>query len=187
MRDDVPSLLAEAVGGPPEIAPDPTPPSALSRALSRLRSGKEPARAVLRRFRRPHGLGHETTVRFIREAERRAQRRAGLVRLVVAALLIVAVEWAARGIPDGDPVTVRQIEAARVILGLFALLGLAVYLLARKGTATGVLPFATALGDAVLILGGLAYNQWSTNVPGNFLFSFPIVWVIPIALAGNAV
>ena len=38
----------------------------------------------------------------------------------------------------------RQIEAARVILALFALLGLAVYLLARKGIATGALPFATA-------------------------------------------
>jgi adenylate cyclase len=187
VRDADPSFFTEAPDGPPETAPDPKPPSAFGRALARLRSGKEPARAVLRRFRRPHGLGHETTVRFIREAERRAQQRAGLVRLVIAALLVAAVEWAGRGIPGGDPVIVRQIEAARVILGLFALLGLSVYLLARKGIATSVLPFATALGDAALILGGLAYNQVSLGVPGNFLFSFPLVWTVPIALAANAV
>ena len=185
--NDASSFPAAAPDGPPEITPDPNPPSALARALSRLRSGHEPARAVLRRFRRPHGLGHETTVRFIREAERRAQRRAGLVRLVVAALIFAGVEWGARGLPDGNFVILRQIEAARVILVLFALLGLAVFLMARKGIATSALPFATALGDATLILGGLAYNQWSTAVPGNFLSVFPLIWTVPIALAANAV
>jgi adenylate cyclase len=185
--NDASSFPTAAPDGPPEITPDPNPPSALARALSRLRSGHEPARAVLRRFRRPHGLGHETTVRFIREAERRAQRRAGVVRLVVAALIFAGVEWGARGLPDGNFVILRQIEAARVILVLFALLGLAVFLMARKGIATGALPFATALGDATLILGGLAYNQWSTAVPGNFLSVFPLVWTVPIALAANAV
>ena len=183
MKENAPSFLTDEPGGPGGL-PTAGKPSSF---LSLLRSGNEPARAVLRRFRRPHGLGHEAASRFIREAERVVQRRAGLVRLVVAAFILAAVEWAARDIPGADPVITRQIAAARVVLVLFALEGIAVYLLARKGIGTHALPFATALGDALLILGALAYNQFGTGLAGNFIFIFPMVWVIPIALAGNAV
>lgn len=187
MRREAPPAIASEPGGSAGPAADPGSSRWTGRILSGLRSANAPARAVLRRFRRPHGLGREATEQFIREAERTVQRRAGLVRLVVAALLIATVEWAGWDVPGADPVITGQINAARVVLVLFALEGLGLYLLARKGIATAALPFATALGDALLILGGLAYNQASTGIAGNFIFTFPLVWVIPIALAGNAV
>lgn len=135
----------------------------------------------------PADAGRRGAETFLQAAEREAQRRAGIVRLVVAGVLILTVEVAANDVPGWDPVIMRQVEAARIILMIFAFIGLVVYLLARHRIATRVLPFLTALADAALILGNLAYNHASTGLAGNFAFTFPVVWVIPIALAGNAI
>lgn len=125
--------------------------------------------------------------RFLRDQERSALRRGGLVRLGVAALLLGAISLASRGLPATEVATLRQIEAGQVFVLVFGLMGLGIYLLARRGIATRILPYVTVTVDAVLVLGNLAYNHWASEIPGNYTFVFPVVWLVPIALAGNAI
>lgn len=124
---------------------------------------------------------------FLRDVERAAQRRAGLVRVAIAILIFVTIAVASEGLPQSEVVTHRQIYAGQVILVIFGLTGLGLYLLARRGLAIDVLPYLTVSIDAALVLGNLAYNHFASGVPGNFTFLFPIVWVVPIALAYNAI
>jgi adenylate cyclase len=136
----------------------------------------------------PGPPGVETVAaRLLREVDQAAQRRAGLVRMVVAALIFVTLEFAIEGVPPTETVILRQVEAARLLLGIFALTGLALYALARRGIGLDVLPYATATLDAALIFGNLIYNHATLGLEGNFLFAFPVIWVVPIALAGNAI
>lgn len=126
------------------------------------------------------------TDRLLFEVERRMQRRAGIVRSGLAVLLLASVTWAARGLPSTEGATLRQVEAAQVALVAFGLTGFLVYWLAKRGAGTRILPYATVAVDAALILGNLIYNHFASAIPGNFTFLFPVVWLIPIALAGNA-
>ena len=124
--------------------------------------------------------------RLLREVERGTQQRSGLVRCGLAVLLSLSIAWASVGLPESEIATIRQVKAAQVALLLFGLIGLAVFWLAKRGIGTHVLPYATVAADAVLILGNLLYNHVASDIPGNFTFVFPVVWIIPIALAGNA-
>lgn len=135
---------------------------------------------------RPASPERPVADRLLNEVERGMQRRAGVVRVGLAALLFLAVTWASRHLPPTEVATFRQVEAAQVALVAFGLTGLAVYVLASRGIATRVLPYATVAVDAVLILANLLYNHFAAGIPGNFTFLFPVVWLVPIALAGNA-
>jgi adenylate cyclase len=125
--------------------------------------------------------------RLILDAESAAEWRAGLVRIVVSIFLLLALFVAVGDIPRDDIIVHRQIRAAEVTLTLFGVVGIVGAWLARKRLATRALPIATATADAILILGNLAWNHWSSGIAGDFYAAFPIVWVIPIALAASAI
>jgi adenylate cyclase len=139
--------------------------------------------------RRPRAVSlHEATQQLLAEAEIAAERRAGLVRVLVAALLLVAVFVAEQDIPDGlgDAVIDRQIASAKVTLALFGLVGIASYWIASR-RATRLLPVITATADAVLILGNIAYNLIASGIAGGFFSALPVAWVVPIAIAASAI
>jgi adenylate cyclase len=140
--------------------------------------------------RRPRGVSlHEATQQLLAEAEVAAERRAGLVRILIAVLLLVAVFIAEQDLPQGtsDAVILRQIASAKVTLTLFGLVGAISYWLASRRLATGLLPVVTATADAILILGNLAYNLIASGIAGGFFASFPVIWVVPIAIAASAI
>ena len=124
---------------------------------------------------------------FLKRVEQRAQIRAGLIRIGLALVLAVSILIAAANLPADDTLTWHQILGAEAFLALFGLFGLVVFALARRGIGLNVLPYVTALVDAVLILGELTFNQVTAGVPGNMTFVFPVVWIVPIALAANAI
>jgi adenylate cyclase len=129
----------------------------------------------------------EATQILLREAEVAAERRAGLIRVVVALVLLVAVVLAADTLTFADPVILRQIASAKVTLTLLGIVGLLGYALATRRIATYWLPIATATADAALILGNIAYNLLSSGISGSFLASFPVMWVVPITIAASAI
>jgi adenylate cyclase len=146
-----------------------------------------PSWPPLRLTRRAGVRTEDSTERLLREAEIAAERRAGLVRIAVAVLLLVAIVVATDNLPGDDGPIRLQIRAAQVTLTLFGLVGILGAWLASKRLATRSLPFATATADAVLILGNLAYCHWATGTAGHFFATFPVIFVVPIAIAASAI
>jgi adenylate cyclase len=133
------------------------------------------------------GSRDSAAARLILEAESSAEWRAGIVRVVVSVFLLAALFVATEHVPKNDVIVHRQIAAGQVTLSLLGLVGAVGAWLASKRLAPRSLPVATATADAVLILGNLAFNHWSSGIAGNFSSAFPVVWVVPIALAASAI
>jgi len=149
---------------------------------SRIRS----AWVLLRNRQRSLELS-DATHRLIREADAGALQRAGLVRMVVAGLLLLTIVVVSGGIELTNPMAVRQIWIAELTLTLFGALGWFGAWLASKRIAVGRLPMITAVLDALLILGNLAYSHWGLGIPGNLFAAFPAAWVVPITIAAAAI
>src|SRR5690349_16552015 len=81
----------------------------------------------------------------------------------------------------------KQIAAAELTLVLFGALGWVGAWLASKRIAIGTLPVITAIIDALLILGNIAYTHWGLGIPGSLFSIFPVVWVVPITMAAAAI
>jgi len=139
-----------------------------------------------RRRGRSQGLS-EATHRLIREADAGALQRAGIARMVVAGLLLLTVIIATDGIEFASPMAARQIWIAELTLTLFGALGWFGAWLASKRIAVNRLPLVTAVLDALLILGNLAYSHGELGVPGNLFAAFPAAWVVPITIAAAAI
>ncbi|WP_134500854.1 adenylate/guanylate cyclase domain-containing protein [Microvirga pakistanensis] len=129
----------------------------------------------------------DATNRLMREADAGALQRAGLVRMVVAGLLLLTIIIVTRGIEITNPVAARQIWIAELTLTLFGALGWVGAWLASKRIAVARLPMITALLDALLILGNLGYSHGILGVPGNLFAAFPAAWVVPITIAAAAI
>jgi adenylate cyclase len=129
----------------------------------------------------------EATHRLIREADTGALQRAGIVRVVVAGLLLITVLLASHGVEIVNPMAIKQIAAAQMTLALFGVSGWVSAWLASKRIAVEKLPVFTAVLDALLILGNLAYSHWGLGIPGGFFAVFPATWVVPITMAAAAI
>ena len=140
----------------------------------------------LRKLRMTRPLS-DATQRLIREADVAALQRAGLARIVVAGLLLIAVLMATASVPVTDPMAMRQIWAAELTLTLFGALGWSGAYLASKRVAVKSLPVITAAIDALLILGNLAYSHWGLGIPSSLFAAFPVSWVVPITMAAAAI
>ncbi len=149
---------------------------------SRIRS----AWISLRKLRTTPGLS-DATQRLIREADIGALQRAGLARIVVAALLLLAVLVATSTVTITNLMAMQQIWAAELTLSLFGGLGWVGAYLASKRIAVERLPVITAGFDALLILGNLAYSHWGLGIPGSLFAAFPVAWVVPITMAAAAI
>jgi adenylate cyclase len=139
----------------------------------------------LRHLRTTHQIS-EATQRLIREADVAALRRAGIARMVVAALLMLTVLVATAGL-DMSPAAIKQIRAATLTLTLFGALGWAGAWLASRRIAVEKLPAVIASIDALLVLGNLAYSHWGIGLEGGFFAIFPVAWVVPITMAAAAI
>jgi adenylate cyclase len=129
----------------------------------------------------------DATERLLRQAEIGTERRAAQIRLGIGIALFLTVESVSGNIPGDDPITLRQIEAARFTLVCLTLSGLGALMLVKRGLALRSLPYFTATFDAALILGNLAYNLLVSAVPGNFFSTFPVIWLIPVVWAATAI
>lgn len=140
----------------------------------------------LRNRRRARGTSDVTT-RLIREADTGALQRAGIVRVIVACILLMTVLLVTRRVDLVNPMAIKQISAAEMTLALFGASGWMSAWLASKRIAVESLPVLTAVLDALLILGNLAYSHWGLGIPGGLFAVFPAVWVVPITMAAVAI
>ncbi len=129
----------------------------------------------------------DATHRLIREADTGALQRAGMARMVTAGLLLLAVVIATAGVELDNPVARKQIGAAELTLVLFGASGWFGAWLASKRIAIAQLPVVTAMTDALLVLGNLAYSHWGLGIPGSLFAAFPVSWVVPITMAAAAI
>lgn len=129
----------------------------------------------------------DVTSRLIREADTGALQRAGIARVVVASLLLATVLLVSHSIELDNPMALKQIAAAELTLTLFGMSGWTSAWLASKRIAIAQLPVFTAVLDALLVLGNLAYSHWVLGVPGGLFAVFPVAWVVPITLAAVAI
>jgi adenylate cyclase len=129
----------------------------------------------------------DATHRLIREADTGALQRAGMARMVTAGLLLLAVVLATAGIELDNPMARKQIRAAELTLVLFGALGWAGAWLASKRVGIERLPVVTAILDALLVLGNLAYSHWGLGIPSSLFAAFPVAWVVPITMAAAAI
>ena len=129
----------------------------------------------------------DATHRLIREADTGALQRAGMARMVTAGLLLLAVVVATAGVELGNPMARKQIAAAELTLVLFGASGWVGAWLASKRIAIAQLPVITAMTDAFLVLGNLAYSHWGLGIPGSLFAAFPVTWVVPITMAAAAI
>lgn len=129
----------------------------------------------------------DATHRLIREADTGALQRAGMARMVTAGLLLLALVFATAGIELDTPMARKQIGAAELTLVLFGASGWLGAWLASKRIAIAQLPVITAMTDAFLVLGNLAYSHWGLGIPGSLFAAFPVAWVVPITMAAAAI
>jgi adenylate cyclase len=129
----------------------------------------------------------DATHRLIREADTGALQRAGLARMVTAGLLLAAVLATTASVELTNPMALKQIWAAELTLVLFGALGWVGAWLASKRIGIEKLPVITAVLDAVLVLGNLAYTHWGLGIPGSLFSVFPVAWVVPITMAAAAI
>jgi adenylate cyclase len=129
----------------------------------------------------------DVTHRLIREADTGALQRAGIARMVTAGLLLMAVLVTTASVELTNPIALKQIWAAELTLVLFGAQGWVGAWLASKRIGIRTLPFITAVVDAFLVLGNLAYTHWGLGIPGGLFSVFPVVWVVPITMAAAAI
>jgi adenylate cyclase len=129
----------------------------------------------------------DVTTRLIREADTGALQRAGMVRVVVAGIMLGTVLLVTYGIELENRMALKQIAAAELTLALFGASGWMSAWLASKRIAVAQLPVFTAVLDALLVLGNLTYSHWGLGVPGGLFAVFPVTWVVPITLAAVAI
>ena len=158
-----------------------------SRSLARTLARLWPTWPPTRLLRPIGGSADNATDRLIREAEVAAERRAGIVRVATATLILAAIFFAVDELPPDAMMVRQQIRAAVVSLVLFGCVGVVGFWLARRPWAPRLLPIVTATADAALILGNVAYLHVATGVSGDFFAAFPVIWVVPITIAASAI
>jgi len=135
---------------------------------------------------RKRNIDDDMSRRLLHQAEIAVERHAGILRLVVGAVLLAAVEFVAANIPEHEIAIIRQVEAARLTVICLTLLGLLTLVCLRCGLPIGRLSYTTATLDALLILGNLGFNLFALDIPGSYFSIFPVIWIVPIALAATA-
>jgi adenylate cyclase len=125
------------------------------------------------------------TADLLAEAEVRAERLAGLVRIVVAivvsAVFAVAIVWFS-GLLD-DPAFAHEVTAAAITLVAYLGLGVLSVALARPGRFRPWMPWAFTLCDIGFLFANLSLMVVNFGLPSEDFTSFPPIWLSPLILA----
>lgn len=129
--------------------------------------------------------------RLLWRADAEAERVAAIVRMVAALVLLIFVELIDDDDLPGDRAEAvlidAQIDSARFFLAALLLVGMVSYFAARRGWGMGWRPYVTVTMDAALMLGNLAHALWIADLPGNLFPVMPILWAMPIIMAGMVI
>lgn len=121
---------------------------------------------------------------LLNEAEVRAEQIVALFRLAIVVSLglsFFVVVQPQRTVPD--PVLQRQWIVAGATMGAYFVLGLASWIICRRGWFRPWMIWPTATGDCAFLLIEVWLSVNNTGLSGNYAFLFPSVWLAPLVLA----
>ncbi|NNG04997.1 MAG: adenylate/guanylate cyclase domain-containing protein [Inquilinus sp.] len=125
--------------------------------------------------------------RLIADAELRAERIVGAVRMAVAAILGTAFLVAVVGqAPEDDMVLARQFSLAVATIGGYLLLGLVAFAVSRPRLYRPWMSWIFATVDVGFVLASVVLGLNNAALPPNYAVAFPVVWLIPTVLAFGA-
>ena len=129
----------------------------------------------------------ERTKALFTDAERRAERVVGQLRIAAALTLgaVFAITVVARARHD-DAVLPMQIAAAAATLAAYLGLGGLSYHVAVAHRFRSWMPWAFVTGDAAVLLMNVVLNIFNTGISGHYVASFPTLWFAPLVLAFGA-
>ncbi|NYZ14616.1 adenylate/guanylate cyclase domain-containing protein [Azospirillum sp. RWY-5-1] len=124
---------------------------------------------------------------LLREAEVRAERTVGTLRMAVSAALALTFLVAVLGtVPEDNAMLERQLLAAGTTLGTYFLFGAATVRLAGRHRVWPWLGWVFAAVDVLFVAVNVHLTARNTGLPTNFGAGFPVVWLAPLVLAFGA-
>lgn len=124
---------------------------------------------------------------LIREAERRAERLIGVLRIFVALALAVVFNAAVVGTaPTDDPVLMRQLELARMTIGVCVLIGIAAILLSSERRHRMWFAYGFVAADVSFVVASLMLALRNIGLESSFVAALPTIWLAPLVLSFNA-
>lgn len=124
---------------------------------------------------------------LLREAEVRAERTVGALRMAVSVALALTFLVAVLGtVPEDNAMLERQLLAAGATLGSYFLFGAVTWRLAGAHRSRPWLGWAFAAVDVLFVAVNVHLTARNTGLPTNFGPGFPVVWLAPLVLAFGA-
>lgn len=125
--------------------------------------------------------------RSLADADARAERLLGFVRMAVAVVLAIVILSAtgAHDRPD-DPILDRRLAFAAIGMGGYFLVGLFVVLYVRRGRQSRYIAWLTALADVCLISWNIFGVVYFSEVDPLYALAFPSALMVPLILAFGA-
>jgi adenylate cyclase len=124
--------------------------------------------------------------RLLDEAEQAADRAANKLRVVAAAILLITVFLVGLTAPPDDRLIQALLRGAEITIAIWLVVGLVGMWLNRAGIRHPLIGYAQATFDALLLCTNLYLGFVIGNLAGNFWPMFPVVWLLPLLVAGTA-
>jgi adenylate cyclase len=131
--------------------------------------------------------GTTAVIPLLKEAELEAERTAGWVRIVLAAVLAASLLVSGRiaAIAGYEDVWAR-LGLGALAVAAFLALGIASLVLVQTGAYAPWTAFALTAGDAVIVVLAVAVTLRDTELRGNWIAIAPALWAAPLLLAVGA-
>ncbi|MEM7693855.1 MAG: adenylate/guanylate cyclase domain-containing protein [Pseudomonadota bacterium] len=128
-----------------------------------------------------------TIERVIEEADRRAERLIGWMRISVAlALGVVFAAFVVGASPPDDPIILAQLMLARLTLVTCLVIGVAALVVSTKRLYRPLYAYVFVAADVGFVLMSLSIALGNTNTAPAFAPLLPSMWLVPLILALNA-
>lgn len=123
---------------------------------------------------------------LFREAEMRAERTVGLLRMVVAVVLAIAFVGVVGLAPPDELALGRQLTIAAATLAGYLGVGLLAWSLARGDRLRPWMSWLFATLDVLVVVASLELGLLNVGAPGGYVAIMPVVWLAPLVLAFGA-
>lgn len=125
--------------------------------------------------------------RLIADAELKAERIVAIMRMVVAAVLILAFVVAVVGRPPvDDSMLARQLLVAVATIGSYLILGVVAFAAARPRFFRPWMSWVFATLDVGFVLASAELGLANAGISANYAAAFPVIWLTPMVLAFGA-
>lgn len=124
--------------------------------------------------------------RLLDDAEQAADRAANKLRVIAAIVLLATVFLVGLTVPPDNDLIQAQVLGGKITVAIWLVVGLAGMWLNRVGVRHRLIGYAQATFDTLLIGTNLYFGFAIGDLAGNFWPVFPVVWLLPLLVAGTA-